>query len=387
MNHNAEYVLGRARFPTLALTAWLFIFVLWSAQAAEITVPRLEMASRGAATDGEFALSSLISADIALTGGYKYAFLLGFNLDAPDIGVSSLNNQPILTFRIAKATAQDLFGLPLELSYFLGSADNFCSGDEFSSRFGLSPIGTDFRGFFYFPEGIKNMPTWRYDGIYGVRGTGFSLGFTKWDSFVPMLYLYQDFSSFDLSSEKKLYSGDLRLLFSHGLLNLETFGGISLNSSMDTSVRLGFMIHLAAGNGAEFFAQGGVPGWTKGEEFGIDNVFFLIEPRLHFGLFGIYITFFYHPAEYIHIPTGEQGMADINVKFQYGNADSGVSGGIEVGGNLNTHDSTDFVLRLSPFISFISGGLRWDTKILVKPLDYDSPEKMFELFIGIRTGF
>ena len=398
----------------LALGAGLFFLVLWPAVSAEITVPRMEMATRGRMDGGEFVLSSMISADFALIGGYKYAFLLGFSLEAADIAkafayrnfsvdffppgytvsgeeynalADKLNNQAVLGFRIAKATAKDIFGLPLELSYFLGSGDDFCSGDEFSSRFGLSPIGTDFRGFFYFPEGIKTMPTWRYDGIYGVRGTGFSLGLTKWDNIVPILYLYQDFGGFDLFGGKHLYSGDLRLLLHSGMLRLEGFGGISLNSSLDTSIRGGLMVHFAAGNGAEFFAQGGIPGWTTDEKFSIDNLFFLIEPRLHFGRFGIYVTFFYHPAEYIHIPTGEQGMADINVKFQYGNTDSGLFGGFEAGGNLNTHDTGDFVLRLSPFVSFISGGLRWDTKILFKPLSYDVPEEMFELFIGVRTAF
>ena len=367
----------------------LFLLILWSAAAAEITVPRLEMASRGRVDSGDFVLSSFLSADFALSGGYKYAFLLGFSLEIPDI--ANLNNQSLLGFRVAKATARDIFGLPLELSYFLGSGDDFCSGDEFSSRFGLSPFGTDFRGFFYFPEGIGGIATNQYNGIYGARGTGFSFALTKWDKFIPMLYFYQNFTDSEpnhVFNDENYYSGDLRLLFHHNWLRMETFGGASFNSSMETSLRGGLMLHLDAGNGTEFFAQAGIPGWITSEKFSIDNLFFLIEPRLRLNLLRVTVTFFYHPLEYLHVRTDdERGKADINIKFQYGNLDSGLTGGVETGGELKLDGSTDFVFCVSPFVSFISSGLRWDAKIRILPLEFNKPEKLFEFFIGVRTAF
>ena len=397
----------------------LFLSALWPAVAAEITVPNMEMASRGRVEDKEFVLSSVISADLALTGGYKYSFLLGLSLEADDIArafayrnfraglldpadpvsadeynalANRLNNQAFIGFRLAKATARDLFGLPLEMSYFFGSGDNFCTGDEFPIKFGISPFGTDFRGFYYFPEGIGGIFSHRYNGIHGVRGTGLSFSLTKWEKIVPMFYIYQNFADFWSTTganyySGNIYSGDLRLLLYHDWLRIDAFGGISLNSSLDTNIRGGLMVHIL-GNGVEFFAQGGIPGWTTGEKFSIDNIFFLIEPRVHIGLFGINLTFFYHPAEYNQIITiEEKGKADINIKFTYGKADSGFAGGIEMGAEFKVDKMQDIVFRLSPFASFITGGLKWDAKIRIIPQNYDVPLEMMELFIGVRTAF
>jgi len=397
----------------------MFVLAVWPAFSVEFSVPRIEMASRGWSNNGDFTFSSHFSADLALSGGYKYSFLLGFSLDAPDIGkaftyrnsnikhidsgdpvygedyndlADQINNQAVLGFRIAKATIRNILGLPLEMSYFIGAGDDFCAGDEFITRFGISPFGTDFRGFISFPNGIGGNTTRRYFGIHGVRGTGFSLALTTWEHVIPMLYLYQDFpSTLDYISSGNvfggnLYSGDLRLLYIHDWLRLEVFWGFSLNTSKDLSMRGGLMFHLT-GHGVEFFFQGGIPGWKAGDKFNINNLFFLIEPRLRLGFFDMYLSFFYHPVEYIHVITPEEkGRADINVKFLFGNIDSGLAGGIETGGEL-TIDSTDgFVFYISPIGTFISSGLRWDLKIRFMPLKYDSPKEMVDFFIGVRTA-
>ena len=384
---------------TLILGTALFIFNILPASAAEITLPRMEMGSRGWVDNGEFVLSSVISADLALTGGYKYAFLLGFYLEVPDAG-NNFSGQTVFGFRIAKATARDIFGLPMELSYFIGSNDNFCNGDDFSTRFGLSPFGTDFRGFLYFPEGIGGNPFYRYNGVHGVQGTGVSLSLTKWDNFVPMFYFYKDIVDIPLfpglipnpgaAYEEiggNLFSGDLRLLFNHNWLRLETFWGMSLNTSKDASMRGGLMAHIA-GNGVEFFVQGGIPGWMVGKKFSIDNLFFLMEPRLRLGYFGMYLTFFYHPQTYIHIITpDEKGKANINLKFLFGKIDTGFTGGIETGGELKIDGSEDFIFYISPLAYYISGGLRWDVKFRIKVPEYKTPKEMFDFFIGVRTAF
>lgn len=404
----------------LALALGLFFLVLWTANSAEITVPKLEMASRGWVDDGDFVVSSHLSADLALTGGYKYAIFLGLSLEAPDLakafaygnfkfgylptglGVTTdeyntlvdeindrLNNQAYIGFRAARATVRDIFNIPLELSYFVGSDDDFLTGDEFSVRYGLSPFGSDFRGFFYFPDGIGGVPTRRYDGIYNVRGTGFSLTLTKWNFITPSLYLYHDFASYgDYYSSGSLYSGDLRVLFYHNWLRIEAFGGVSLNKDLDTELRGGLMAHFA-GKGVEFFAQAGIPGFIWGEKFDIDNLFFLFEPRLQRGLFGMSLTFFYHPVIYNHIITpGERGKANINLKFLAGKMESGFSGGIEFGAGIKINEiNEDFDFTVSPLTSFISGSLRWDAKVRIRPLEYDNPEKIVELFFGVRTAF
>jgi hypothetical protein len=391
--------------------------------AAEITVPRFEMTSRGRIEDGEFVLASVISADLALSGGYKYGILFGFSFESPDLAktiayrnfnfeslaaggapvthdeynglVDRLNdrlkNQGTLNFRIAKATARDLFDKPLELSFFIGEAGYFCNGDEFSSRFSINPIGTEFSGFFYFPEGINGDITRQYKGIYGVQGTGLSMALTAWESFVPMLYLYQDFSYFQFTNGgvgENRYSGDLRFLVNRELVKLEAFGGISFSSGLDTNLRGGFLAHFSSQKKVEFFLQAGVPGWEKGEDFSIDNFYFLIEPRLVFENAGLYVTFFYHPLEYLRIKTAEErGKADINVKFLSGNAYAGFNWGLETTLGLKLNGMEDFSVWVSPFVGFMASGLRWDTKLRVNVLEWETPVEMFELFIGVRTAF
>jgi hypothetical protein len=401
----------------------LFFASLGFLTAAEITVPRLEMADRGRVEDGEFVLGSVVSADLALSGGYKYGLLLGFSFEAADLAkafayrnfnfaylpagttpVSAdeyndlvgqvndrLNNQGTLSFRVARATARDLFGKPLELSFFIGETGYFCGGEEFTERFSADPVGTEFRGFFYFPDGIGGDITRQYNGIHGVRGTGLSLALTHWESFVPMIYLYQDFSydRFTNSGTRgNRYSGDLRFLVNRESVKLEVFGGVSLNSGLDTNIRGGLLAHFSSQKRVEFLFQGGVPGWEKGDDFSIDNFYFLMEPRLLFDNFGFYVTFFYHPLEYMHKETEEErGKADINVKFLSGNAGTGFSWGLETTLGLKIDGMEDFSVWVSPFAGFMASGLRWDTKLRVNTLAWETPAEMFEVFIGVRTAF
>jgi hypothetical protein len=402
--------------------AALFFASLGFLAGAEITVPRLEMASRGRVEDGEFILGSVISADLSLSGGYKYDLLLGFSFEAADLakamayrnfnfdhmaGGASLtgndyntlvdkvndrfNNQGTLSFRVAKASARELFGKPLELSYFIGEGDYFCNGEEFGPRFGVNPVGSEFKGFFYFPDGIGGDMRRQYKGIHGVQGTGLSLTLTSWESFVPMLYLYQDFSYIqfiDGGGGKNRYSGDLRFLVNRESVKLEAFGGISLSGGLGAGMRGGLLAHFSSPGGVEFLLQGGVPGWEQGDDFSIDNFYFLMEPRLIFGNHGLYVTFFYHPLEYIHIKTEkERGKADINIKFLSGNPQTGLSWGLETTLGLKINGTEDFSLWLSPFAGFMTSGLRWDAKVRVNTLELGTSTEVVELFVGVRTAF
>jgi hypothetical protein len=384
---------------------------------AEITVPRLEMATRGSVQDGDFSLSSLTTADIALNGGYKYGVLLGLSFESADLGkalayrnfsldpitadpnaddyntmADRINNQAVLSFKIAQATARNLFNLPLELSYFIGLADNFCSGEDFTRRFGVSHIETDFKGFFYFPEGIGGVLSRQYNGIHRVQGTGLSLAFTKWDAFIPMVYAYQDISFLNQTPAgggQPRYSGDLRFLINTEHVNMEAFGGISVAEDSSKDFRGGLLAYFSSGTGADFLFQGGIPNWQEGEDFSIDNIYFLMEPRISFGLFAFHVTFFYHPLQYLHIITEEErGKADINFKLLLGNMETaGIEGGFETTLGLKVNGMEDFSCLLSPFVSFIGDGLRWDLKVRVNPAAYEDISEMFEMFIGIRTAY
>jgi hypothetical protein len=113
-----------------------------------------------------------------------------------------------------------------------------------------------------------------------------------------------------------------------------------------------------------------------------------MEPRLYLGSLALYVTFFYHPVEYIHVRTeDEQGKADINIKVLGGNLRvSGVEGGAEATVGLDI-ERNDITFKLSPLISFIGGSMRWDMKFRVNLLSWDKPEEMFEIFAGVRTAY
>jgi hypothetical protein len=387
---------------------------------AELTVPRLELATRGHTEEGDFTLSSAASVDLALLGGYKYGILLGLSFESDNLEkaiayrnfslepmpgmtptdqddynsavADKMNNQATLAFRIAKATARDLFNKPLELSYFIGVNDDFCSGDEFVTRFGTGQVGTDFRGFFYFPEGIGGIMSRRYNGIHGVRGTGLSLALTAWDFLLPMVYIYQDYAfaeGMDFSDTNH-YSGDLRALFNKDGLKVEGFTGLTLSRGQSPLVRGGFLALLSSEGGAELLVQLGIPGWKAGEAFNVDKFYFLIEPRINFGLMGLNITFFYHPLRYLQLETPEErGKADINIKLLFGNnaLEKKIEGGFETTLALQVDQGEDLSVFLSPFVSFLSDGLRWDAKLRVDPTKYEKPHEMFEFFMGVRAAF
>ncbi|MDR0389329.1 MAG: hypothetical protein LBH73_04620, partial [Spirochaetaceae bacterium] len=240
----------------------LFLAGSFSLSGAEITVPRLEMITRGAMEGDDFVLSTIAEADLALEGGYKYAAYLGFSFSSGDLerllsrrkleiaplptGMppdendfnnlvgeleDRLNKQTTLNLRVIKATAREPLGLPVELSYFLGKADAFASGDDFVQYFGTAPLGSDFRGFMYFPQGIDGDFASQYYGIHQVNGTGLSLAYVGSENFIPMGYFYQDLGFSDINGDFEAghYSGDLRFLVNSRPLRFEFFGGVSFH--------------------------------------------------------------------------------------------------------------------------------------------------------------
>ncbi|MDR0878400.1 MAG: hypothetical protein LBN21_10125 [Treponema sp.] len=414
------------------------LFPVFTVFGVEVTVPRMELAARGASEDGEFVISTDAAVDIALIGGYKYGIYLGFSFDSANLGRAlayrdfafgafgipaltggagpttltdddyldhidqlnshidqlndRFNNQAALSFRIARAMVRELFKLPLEFAFFAGIGDSFCSGSEFSARYGNPDITTDFTGFYYFPEGIGGNPYRGYDGLHYVQGTGVSFAFTKWTAFVPMLYLYQDFPFFDQAgnlSKKPHFSGDLRFLINTEFFKLEAFGGFTAGKDEKPDIRGGALAHFKSNRGAEFLLQAGIPGYIQDDNFSIDNLYFLMEPRLNFGLLALHVTFFYHPVEYLHVKTEEErGKADINIKLLVGNAgEFGIEGGLEATVGLKIYEQEDFSFKLSPFIAFVSDGLRWDVKLRINPLLWETPEELFEIFAGVRTAY
>jgi hypothetical protein len=172
-------------------------------------------------------------------------------------------------------------------------------------------------------------------------------------------------------------------------IKLEGFMGFTAGKDSDNGLRAGLMAFFHSPAGADLLVQLGTPGWAPGEGAGADRFYFLMEPRLYLGPLALYVTFFYHPVEYIHVSTGdERGRADINIKVLGGNLkNSGVEGGAEMTAGIKMDERNDASLKTGPLVSFISGNMRWDIKFRANLLSWDRPGEMFEIFAGVRTAY
>jgi len=387
--------------------------------SAELTVPSLEMASTGTVQNGTFSLSSVAQADIALTGGYKYGGLLRLAFSSRDLekalgyGRTSLdlasadpvpatdynalvdrfNNLAALQFKLAQVSARKPFELPVELSYFIGFSDSFCSGDDFPQLFGSVPVSSEFKGFAYFPQGIGGNPSYQYNGIHQAIGTGFHLSLLAWQNFIPMVYLYQDSAFINESTgipESGRYSGDVRFLVNGQYVKFEAFAGATYPYGTYGMYRGGMLAYFTTGTGADFLAQVGIPGWESGTDIKVDNLYFLFEPRLAIGIFALPITLFYHPVRYLQLLNPEErGATDINAKLLIGDIlKYRLQGGLESTVNLRSGASANTLdLRIAPFLSIVTEGIRWDFKIRIDPFKYTKPLEMADTFIGVRTAY
>jgi hypothetical protein len=303
------------------------------------------------------------------------------------------NNLAALQFKLAQVTARKPFDLPLEMSYFIGFSDTFCSGEDFPQLFGSVPITTEFKGFSYFPQGIGGNPAYQYNGIHQAIGTGLHLSLLPWKHVVPMLYLYQDSAFINESTgipESGRYSGDLRLLVNSDYVKFEAFAGATAPYGDYGMYRGGLLAFFTTGTGADFLAQVGIPGWEAGTALKVDNLYFLFEPRLSIGLFALHITLFYHPVRYLQLLNpDERGATDINAKLLIGDIlKYRLQGGLESTVNLRSGSSNNTLdLRISPFLSVVTEGIRWDVKLRIDPFKYTKPLEMADTFIGVRTAY
>jgi hypothetical protein len=387
--------------------------------AAEVTIPRLELATFGKFEGNLFTLASLATADVAITGGFKFGGALNFAFASSDLErmlalagspppllattadvaaadynalAERLANTATLGFRLAQVTVREPLSLPIELSYFIGHAAVFGSGEAFASRFGTEPLNTAFRGFAYFPQGIGGDPLAQYDGIHAVNGTGFAIADTAWQRFVPQLYVYQD-SAMAAAAGKEggFYSADLRFLANGDRIKFEGFVGTTQPYCRYGLFRAGAFAYLSATSAATFMAQIGVPQWDPIKSFTIDNLFILFEPRVDFGFTSITITLFYHPSVYLQAQTGEKGAVDVNFKLLLGDLrEMDKEGGIEASIGLKSDNNKDepFALALSPFFGLVAGGVRWDFKVKLMPVRlFANPLTAFETYMGVRTAY
>ena len=182
---------------------------------------------------------------------------------------------------------------------------------------------------------------------------------------------------------------DFRLLLNQKKFQAEAYFGYSGNKEKENEIRSGLLAFFRSGMGTEFLLQIGIPGWKVDDEFGIDNIYLLFEPRINFGKVALHTTFFYHPLEYLHIKTeDERGKADINIKLLFGDlVKNSVQGGLETTLGLKVYGMSDYSVAMAPFISFLGSGLQWDIKLRTDMLAFKTPGKAFEIFAGVKTSY
>jgi hypothetical protein len=400
----------KPRAALLPLILALALSAPCALSAADLRVDQLELLTHGGYSDssGAFEASSRLFFDLALEGGDKFSGLLKMSLLNSDIESSlALAGQDASaanyldkidallapSFRTVAVTSHSPFALPLDLCYFVGSMDSFCSGDDFVTLFGAAPFATELRGPIVYPEGIGGDNAVWYDGIHAASGTGFRLSTTARlsASSAAYAYFYQD--SYLGSGN---WSGDLRYLVNGPALKAEFFAGATTGGDWGI-YRGGLLFYATAGEVGEFFAQAGVTRWEAGTAISLDNLYFLFEPRVNFSFGQVSITVFSHPSWYLqkdYSDLGERGALDAAFNLRFGRiAQSGMQGGLETlfAFRPDTADATTtppLAIDLSPYYALIASGVRWDFKLDLRLFPF--PEAwygMFRPFIGLKTSY
>lgn len=370
----------------------VLIFLASVVSAANVTIPTFQLLTRGILEDSQFSLQTAGQVEIDFGGGYKFGGRLSLALSENNLeeatrpsdtydpnNIETLLNRS-LRFQSASVVVRQMFGWPVDTTYFIGEADRLLNGDVFPAQFGSDMIASDFRGLLYFPTGVV------FDGIHVIDGTGIAVSTSSaWQRVFLQGALYQDAY---LGAGK--YSTDLRAAFNTPAFKAETFLGASFPVGDWGAYRGGILLFYDTGQGGEFLAQIGVPRWAPVTDgaLNIDDFFFLFEPRVHINILSIVLTLFWHPEYYLQAATGETTATDIIVRFIAGNVQENVvSGGLENGITLRPA-SNEEQLRISvtPFVSLNASGVIWDLKANVKVFPFALGD-LLDVYVGIRTEF
>jgi hypothetical protein len=396
----------KPRAALLPLALSLFLAAPGALGAADLRVDELELLTHGQVDEdtGAFKASSRLFFDLSMEGGDKFAGLLKMDFLNGDIenalslanqkattdnSLDKLNNLTSPRLRTVAVTARTIFSFPMDFSYFVGTMDNFCSGDDFVSLFGSAPFATELRGPMVYPDGVGDDPNVWYDGLHAANGTGFRLSTTPKLSpnSIGYCYIYQD-----SNVGSGTWSGDLRYLINSPSAKAEIFAGATTGGSYGI-YRGGLLFYATSGEVGEFLAQTGVTRWDSGTSFSLDNLFFLFEPRLNFGSSQIAITVFYHPCWYLQKDnsTYEKDAIDAAFNLRFGRiAQAGAQGGLEtlLAFRPLSQEAEPLAIDTSPYYSLIAGGIRWDFKLDLRVFPFPSEwYGIFRPFIGLKTSY
>ncbi len=374
----------------------ILVLILFSAAlnifSADLSVPEMEIITRADFSESLPVITSRGKVILDLKGGYKLGGKLSLGFDSNDLSYSTetasnnsstvgdlasyIDNQTFLSFQSAQIILRNIFTETTSLTYFIGKADTFCSGDDFPRIFGTYPIATRYRGYLYFPGN-------EFDGLYTAKGTGIKLTSSWGDgNYLASAYLYKD------GYLTNVFSSDFRVLFNFPNLKLETFAGATFPTGTYGLYRGGFLLNYRAGETGEFMAQIGVPVWEPDKAFDIDRLFFLFEPRINFNPVSIILTLFWQPGYYEQEQLATTGSSNVHLNFMIGDLEkSPLSGGIESSVTFDLANiSNQFTYVMTPYISAITSGVLWNFMININLFPF-TPADMFEGVIGIKAEF
>jgi hypothetical protein len=366
--------------------------------SANITVPSLEIYSWARNDGSGFALDSYGDMEVQLDGGYKFGGAMKFGFSSSSLETAAFNDA--LTFKSVSVTLRELFGVPLNFTYFIGEGDTFGTGAIFTPYFGTPLLSSGYTSFLHFPSTQEQQYNF-YEGIYTVYGTGGKFEYAPPEkNWLLSLYIYQDASPafLDTAVTPVVFSSrqgslDIRTAINFENVHLEAFVGATLPSpdSAIGYIRNGLFVH-AGSDKFEFIAEVGMPLWRPLDDaFDLDLFYFLVEQRLHLGVISIVPTLFWRPGYYQQEAnaTGIEAM-DINLDLQFhGKEESLISGGIEGNFVYQTAPTSDATAKAIPYIQLSTPGVVYKAQVNTKvwPFDVSDMSDMFAVFLSIEAAF
>lgn len=365
--------------PTLLPILSLFLFGVLSVQtpsAMDLEIRPFDFVTRGRMVDDRFELQTFGDLGLTLSSGFIARPSVTFGLESDEFGDPE---EVQLTIRAVSVEVRELLDSQFSATYFLGESDRLGSGAAFPERFGTDPVATEFRGFLYFPDGP------RYEGMHGVSGTGTALQSNdQWDQVEIGTWLYQD-NRFDPG----VFSTDFRALFNFDRVQLEAFAGATFPYADFGRYRAGLLAHLLAAEDDSLLVQVALPAIEPGDDFdvGVEDFFFLFEPRVRVGALRTTLTFFWQPEIYDQVATERGGSIDTNLRLQFGDIRSnGAAGGLEARLGVSPTGDDQIRVQTEPFVQFDGGGVIWDFRTRLTLVPFDT-ERLFEAFLGVRTEY
>lgn len=336
--------------------------------------------------DAVFKLSSNISMELFLkTGNNAYAFSQ-FDIEAEELEQIFTEKSSDSSSSIALKLSGAGFGLNnirdsgFYMQFFTGKNDRLASGGVFPSLFQENAI----KPFFYKTTSKNDL----YRGIHRIVGTGINIGVKdKTNRVATNIYLYQDNVN---PANKGIYAIDYAFNLNLPVFKLSSFVGFSTPAKKQKPLfRSGVMFFLTNGKETGVYSELGIPYYSIGDKFTIENLYILFEPRFKVGDVTTSLTFFYNPEYYMEQQTEEGGDINLSLRLAYGDITKhSLQGGIESTVNFITKENTDiFDALLSPFLSLKTGPVFWDGKLNISVLKFKTPREMFSFNLITKAEF